>query len=149
MLKTADDETFTYRVRVKWGDCDPARIAYTGRIPIWALEAIEAWWEHNAALDWYALNVDRGIGTPFVHMTLDFRAPITPRHSLVCTVRLVRLGTKSIRHRVEGFQDGGLCFEGEFVSAFVDTNSFVARELPGELRRVFEKLSQDPVICKE
>jgi hypothetical protein len=34
-------KTFTHAIRVGWADCDPARIAYTGRIPYFALEAID------------------------------------------------------------------------------------------------------------
>ena len=38
-------DTFAHSVRIGWGDCDPAKIAYTGRLPWFALEAINAWWE--------------------------------------------------------------------------------------------------------
>jgi acyl-CoA thioesterase FadM len=116
----AEGAPFTHRIRVGWADCDPARIAYTGRIPYFALEAIDAWWAWATGEDWFRMNVDRNLGTPFVHMSLDFRAPVTPRHPLLCTVRLIRLGTSSVRFRVEGFQDGRLCFEGEFVEVFTD-----------------------------
>jgi 4-hydroxybenzoyl-CoA thioesterase len=75
---------FTHTIRVGWGDCDPARIAYTGRLPAFALEAIDAWWEHHLGGGWYQMELDHGIGTPFVHMSLDFRAPVTPRHRLEC-----------------------------------------------------------------
>jgi 4-hydroxybenzoyl-CoA thioesterase len=33
---------FVHRIRVRWADCDPASIAYTGQLPRFALEAIEA-----------------------------------------------------------------------------------------------------------
>ena len=46
---------FVHAIRVGWADCDPARIAFTGRIPYFALEAIDAWWEHTVGLDWYRL----------------------------------------------------------------------------------------------
>ena len=36
-------DTFVHEIRVGWGDCDPAKIAYTGRLPAFALEAIDAW----------------------------------------------------------------------------------------------------------
>ena len=42
---------FVHFVRVGWGDCDPARIAFTGRLAAFALEAIDAWWEHVESLD--------------------------------------------------------------------------------------------------
>lgn len=139
MLKPTEP-SFVHKIRVGWADCDPALIAFTGRIPCWALAAIDAWWEDAAGIDWYALNVDRGIGTPFVHMSLDFRSPITPRHPLLCEVSLTRLGNTSIHHRVGGSQDGVLCFEGEFVSVFVESKTLKSRQPPDDLRRIFEQL---------
>jgi 4-hydroxybenzoyl-CoA thioesterase len=126
---------FVHRIRVRWADCDPASIAYTGQLPRFALEAIEAWWEHHVGLDWYRLNLDRNIGTPFVHMTLDFRSPVTPRHILECEVTLARLGNSSISHRVRGHQDGLLCFEGEFVAVFVDAGAMTPRRPPADILR--------------
>ena len=124
---------FVHGIRVRWGDCDPANIAYTGRIPAWALEAIEAWWERHTGLDWYRINLDRNIGTPFVHMAMDFRSPVTPRHLLECEVTLKKLGNRSITHAVRAFQAGVLCFEGEFVAVFVDAAEMKPRPLPDDL----------------
>lgn len=124
---------FVHRIRVTWADCDVARIAYTGRIPYFALDAIDAWWAAHVGQDWYALNIDRGLGTPFVHMSLDFRKPVTPRHELVCEVRLLKLGTSSVRFGVVGRQDGGLCFEGEFVSVFVEAARHVKTTPPPDI----------------
>ena len=82
---------YAHEIRVIGGDCDPAKIAYTARIPEWALESIDGWWEkHLGDAGWFHLNVDRNLGTPFVHMSIDFSAPITPRHRLICKVRPVR-----------------------------------------------------------
>jgi acyl-CoA thioesterase FadM len=128
-----DVAPFTHTIRVSWSDCDPARIAYTGRIPYFALEAIDAWWEKHNGIDWYEMNVDRDIGTPFVHLSLDFRSPVTPRHPLVCAVRLLRIGNSSIRHSVRGTQSGILCFEGEFVSSFVVATTMKTRRPPADL----------------
>lgn len=140
MSKPTETDAFIYNIRVSWADCDPAYIAYTARFPYWALESMDAWWEHYTGINWYALNVDRGIGTPFVHMNLDFRSPVTPRHMLECKVQLIHLGEKSIRHRVIGRQNGVLCFQGEFVSVFVETKSLKSRKPPQDLVDVFETL---------
>ena len=129
-----DKTDFTHNIRVSWADCDPANIAYTGRIPYFALEAIDAWWDHFIDHDWFRLNKDLGIGTPFVHMSLDFRSPITPRHRLECSVTLIRLGNRSIRHRVLGRQNNLLCFEGEFVSVFVAAEDMEPRQPPPEIK---------------
>ena len=126
---------YSHEIRVGWGDCDPARIAYTGRIPNWALEAINGWWEHVTGGDgWFQMELDRNIGTPFVRLEMDFRSPVTPRHRLICKVRPVRLGTTSITFRVEGFQDGTLCFEGSFTEVFTVADEFRTQPPPPELR---------------
>jgi acyl-CoA thioesterase FadM len=132
---------FVHEIRVSWGDCDPAKIAYTARIPAFALDAINAWWEHYLDGDgWYQLNLDRNVGTPFVHMSLDFRATITPRHRLMCEVWPSRLGTSSIEFRVNGYQNDVLCFEGKFVNVFIIADAFKSQPAPPDLRKIIEPL---------
>ena len=132
---------FIHEIRVTWGDCDPARIVYTARLPWFALDAINAWWEHHLGGDgWYQLEIDRNLGTPFVHMSLDFRAPVTPRHRLQCAVWPSRLGNSSIEFRVDGRQNGILCFEGRFVCVFAIADQFKSRPAPPEIRQVVEPL---------
>ena len=60
---------FLWERRVSFGDCDPARIAYTGRLPEFVLDAIDAFWEaHLEGDNWFRMNVDLGMGMPFVHL---------------------------------------------------------------------------------
>lgn len=131
---TKDDGAFVHTIQVRWADCDPALIAYTGRIPCFALEAIDAWWAEKIGYDWYRLNLDRNMGTPFVHMDMDFRSPITPRHPLLCDVRLTKFGRTSMTFRVVGRQDGELCFEGNFVCVSVTAETFSAEPPPEDIR---------------
>jgi 4-hydroxybenzoyl-CoA thioesterase len=125
--------SFVYRIRVAWGDCDPVRIAYTARIPEWALDALEAWWHHTIGLNWYTMQAERQLCTPFVHMKMDFRSPVTPRHPLECEVVVSRLGHRSIAHRVYGRQDGVLCFEGDHVAVFVDAVTMKPHTPPDDI----------------
>ncbi len=133
---------FVHEIRVSWADCDPALIAYTGRIPNFALEAIDAWWEHHVGVDWYRLNLDRKFGTPFVNLNLSFRSPVTPRHRLRCEVVLRKLGNSSICHEVRGFQGATLCFDGEFVSVFVQADSLQPRRPPEEILNILLRLER-------
>jgi len=129
------NDIFKYPVHVTWGDCDPAQIVYTGHIPGFALKAIDGWWEHHLDGDgWFQMEMDRGYGTPFVHMSFDFRSPITPRHRLICSVAPVRLGTSSIEFRVVGRQDNVVCFEGRFVCVFVIAGKLRPRPAPDDVR---------------
>ncbi|MDU8943137.1 acyl-CoA thioesterase [Ovoidimarina sediminis] len=131
---------YAHEIRVTWGDCDPARIVYTARIPWFALDAINAWWEGHLGQGWFQLELDRNVGTPFMHMSLDFRAPVTPRHRLICEVAPTRLGTSSIAFRVNGLQNGTLCFEGRFVCVFTVANEFRKRAAPDDIRALVEPL---------
>ncbi|AFO93026.1 acyl-CoA thioesterase [Phaeobacter inhibens] len=138
---------FIHEIRVGWGDCDPARIAYTGHLPGFALQAIDAWWEHQLDGDgWYQMELDRGTGTPFVHMSIDFRSPVTPRHRLACSVWPVALGQKSVTFRVEARQDGTLCFEGKFVCVFIEPSDFSAKPAPADYRAVIEPLLRPDLV---
>jgi len=128
-------------VRVGWGDCDHESVAYTARIPAWAIASIDDWWEAHFDRDgWYQLELDRNVGTPFVNLSMDFRAPITPRHRLRCKVWPTKLGTKSITFRVEGYQSGTLCFESAFTCVFTIADVFESQPAPQDIRAVIEPL---------
>ncbi|MDO5528549.1 MAG: acyl-CoA thioesterase [Paracoccus sp. (in: a-proteobacteria)] len=124
---------WVHEIRVSWGDCDPARIAYTARIPWFALDAIDAWWLSHLGQGWYQLEIDRGLGTPFVNMNIDFLSPVTPRHMLECDVRPVALGKTSVAFRVTGRQGGKICFEGRFVCVFVTPSDFTKCAPPPDI----------------
>ena len=135
---------FVHEVNVTWGDCDPARIAYTARLPYFALDAINAWWEHHFDGDgWFQLEIDRNIGTPFVSLALEFRSPVTPRHKLLCETYPTRLGDKSISFGMKATQNGVLCFEGKFTCVFTIADQFKSQSAPAELRRIIEPLVRE------
>ncbi|MBA84680.1 acyl-CoA thioesterase [Thalassobius sp. S69A] len=135
---------FVHEIRVTWGDCDPARIAYTARLPWFALDAINAWWETHLGGDgWFQMELDRDVGTPFVHMSLDFSAPVTPRHRLMCQVDPVKLGETSIAFRVIARQDDVVCFTGKFVCVFTVASEFRKQKPPAEIVDIVTPLLVD------
>lgn len=134
-------ENFVHEINVTWGHCDPAQIAYTARLPYFALDAINAWWEaHFDGDGWFQLQIDRNIGTPFVNLSMDFRSPVTPRHKLMCETYPTRLGNKSITFGMKARQNGVLCFEGSFTCVFTIADVFKSQSAPEELARVIEPL---------
>ncbi|THD76550.1 acyl-CoA thioesterase [Thalassobius vesicularis] len=140
-----DQSPFIHEIRVTWGDCDPAKIAYTARLPWFALDAINAWWEDHLGGDgWFQMELDRNMGTPFVHMSLDFTSPVTPRHRLMCQVDPLKLGTTSITFRVIGRQDGVDCFTGRFVCVFTQADTFTKRPAPQEIVDIVTPLLVSP-----
>jgi len=132
-------EEFAWQRRVGFGDCDPARIAYTGRIPDFALEAIDRFWEDLLDGDnWFRMNVDQGIGTPFVHLDFDMTAPITARAPLTLKVTVASLGNSSIHFRVTGDQNGTACFSALLICVTVIAPGLEKIPVPQHMRAALE-----------
>jgi acyl-CoA thioesterase FadM len=129
---------FVHPVTVGWGDCDPAQIAYTASVLSWGLKALEAWCDICLGVNWFELNLNHGIGTPFVHMSYDFTAPITPRAVLECTVYVRKIGRSSLHQIVEGRQSGQLCFTGTMTSVFVAASQLKPIPIPPNMRQSIE-----------
>ena len=122
---------FVHVRKVVWADTDPAGIAYTGRFPNFALEAIEAWCDARLGMDWFQMHSRLGGGTPFVHMNMDFRAMLRAGDRLASTVALLRAGRSSLEFAVTGrLADGTVSFDGRFVCAFVDDATHKSRPIP-------------------
>lgn len=139
-MEPRPNTTHQHIVGVTWGDCDPAKIVYTGRLPWFALDAINSWWEKQLGGDgWFEMETDRNVGTPFVRLEMDFQSPVTPRHDLICHVWPVHLGKTSIAFRVDGEQDGHICFSTRTVSVFIAANTFTKHPPPEEIRQIIER----------
>jgi 4-hydroxybenzoyl-CoA thioesterase len=122
---------FVHRRIITWSDTDAAGIAYSGRFPVFALEAIDAWFFDRLGADWFELHRNQGGGTPFVHMSLDFRASLRPRDELSTTVALRKAGRSSLDFAVTGrLPPDTVSFEGRFVCAFVDAATGKSRAIP-------------------
>jgi len=131
-----DEPAFVHRRTISWGDTDPARMAYTGRFSDFMLEAIEAWFRARLDTDWYRLNIDEGMGTPFVSIAMDFKSPVTPREPLDIAVRVARVGTSSLSFAVEalGAETRRLCFTGSATCVFVDGQRLKPIPIPDKYR---------------
>ncbi|MBV9538721.1 MAG: hypothetical protein JOY70_07300 [Acidisphaera sp.] len=127
---------YLHRYQVAFGDTDAAGIAYTGRFPHFALDAIEGWFRDRLGTDWFRLNRDRAVGTPFVHLSLDMRSSLTPRDVLETTVLLARAGRSSLEFAVTGraLPDGRVSFTGRFVCVFVAGEPARAVAIPQDFR---------------
>jgi 4-hydroxybenzoyl-CoA thioesterase len=131
---------FVYRRAVVWADTDAARIVYTGRFPNFALEAIEALLRARLDTDWYRLNLDEGLGTPFVNLSLDFAHPVTPRDELDIEVTVARVGTSSVTFSVVGrlVSNRIEAFRASATKVFVDGKTNRPTPIPEKYRQTLE-----------
>jgi acyl-CoA thioesterase FadM len=127
---------YVHRYQVAFSDTDAANIAFTGRFPNFCLDAIEGWFRDRLGTDWYRLNNDLDLGTPFVHLSVDMRSPLTPRDMLLTTVALARAGGSSLEFSVSGRTEteGRLSFSGRFLCVFVAKATMRATAIPPPFR---------------
>jgi 4-hydroxybenzoyl-CoA thioesterase len=132
-------EPFVHWRRISWGDTDAARIVYTARVPHFALEAIEAWYLDRLGVGFYDIVTEHGFGTPFVHMDIDFRSPMTPHDRIGTRVLLTRLGATSMNFALDSrTEEGRLCWTGNFACVFVRFEPYGPIPAPEFLRRALE-----------
>lgn len=92
---------------VRFGDCDPAGIIYFPRFFHFFHEAMETWFGEALGLPYAELIHGRLLGFPAVHTEADFRVPCRMGDVIHVELRVVELGTSSIRfgYRVFGRGD--------------------------------------------
>lgn len=80
---------------LRFGDCDPAGIAYYPRYFDLLNGVVEDWWI-SMGVPWKTLFGARRIGLPTVHFEVDFRAPAFLEDELRFTLSIKRIGGKSV-----------------------------------------------------
>jgi acyl-CoA thioesterase FadM len=122
---------------VAWSDSDAAGIMFSGRFPVFALDAIEGWFRERLGAGWFDLHQHYGGGTPFVHMSLDFRVPLRPGDPVLLTVALRKAGRSSLEFAVTGrLASDVVSFQGRFVCVFVADATGKPRDIPEPFRAI-------------
>jgi acyl-CoA thioesterase FadM len=109
------DRPFTVRRTVRWGDCDPAGIVFTGRFTEYLMGAVMLFMRHLKSGPDSAHQRQHGIDTPCKGMSLVFHAPLYPDDAVD-----IRIGVGEIRQSSFDLvaravlPDGRLAFEGVF-----------------------------------
>ena len=80
---------------LRFGDCDPAGIAYYPRYFDLLNGVVEDWWI-SMGHPWRILFGERRIGLPTVRFEVDFRAPAFLEDELRFTLSIKRIGGKSV-----------------------------------------------------
>lgn len=113
---------FIHQRIIAFGDTDAAGIVYTPRFSHFCMEAAEVWFREIIDYDWYRINIELGLGTPVVHMEVDFLGPLIAGDQLSTRVAVKSLGRTSIALGFEGLK-GPLqqpVFSGLFIFCCTD-----------------------------
>ena len=136
--RPAPDAVFEQVFPIGWGDLDPAQIAYTGRLPDFAVRAVERWMGATLGGGFFELNRSYGIDTPFVHLSMDFVSPVTADGDLSCAVHAETIGRTSLSTLTIGRQDGREAFRARLVNVFVHQETFRPFEILPNVRATLE-----------
>jgi 4-hydroxybenzoyl-CoA thioesterase len=106
---------FVVRKRVRWADCDPAGVVFTGKFSEYLLTAVGYLFDELGRGNYSAWLKDLQVDTPCKGLELAFHGALWPEDSfdMRCTVPQIRPHSYDIR--VEAAQqDGRRIFSGRF-----------------------------------
>lgn len=109
-------------IPVRFGDVDPAGIAYYPRIVNFLHVALEEFFAGRVGMP-YASAIESGLLLPTAHLEIDFIAPLRFGDALAVSVLIEHVGRTSIRMRYEGHVRQ--CRDGQWESRSV----FIARSV--------------------
>ena len=137
------ESPFIVRRTVRWGECDPAGVVYTGRFPDYLLGALALFKDHIAGGSGESLGQRHGVGLPCRGMTFDFSGTLWPNDivDLECYVGEIR--TRSFDFHCEGRRPGGEpIFSARFSPICVHTHVRESTDIPASLRATLAQYSR-------
>ncbi|OZI71990.1 acyl-CoA thioesterase [Bordetella genomosp. 12] len=98
---------FVVRRRVRWGECDPAGVVYTGKFVDYMLAAVNLFYANLAPVEFRQLLGELGIGMPCRGLDMDFRGALWPEDEFEIRVGVQEIRRSTFDMRVHGYQEGG------------------------------------------
>ena len=114
-------KTHVYRVKVQFGDCDPAGIVFFPNFSRWMDEASLEFFMACGVPPWRELVKTRGIvGTPLLEIHTKFMRPATYGETIEVHTTIEEWAAKTFRHRHVVKRGETVLCEGTEVRAFVE-----------------------------
>ncbi|WP_207063182.1 thioesterase family protein [Motiliproteus sp. SC1-56] len=135
-----DHEVFITRHLVRFGDVDPAGIAYFPRIHNFIHESFENLWEEYIGVRYYHLIQNERVAFPMAHSDVDFTHPLQFGDRPLVKVSCLKIGRASLKLRYVFEVDGKVCVDARTTTVCIDADSFKSIEIPAEYRRYFERI---------
>ncbi|MGE0283853.1 MAG: acyl-CoA thioesterase [Rhizobiaceae bacterium] len=139
------DEPLIIRRVVRWGDCDPAGIAYTPRFLDYVVSAHEALISFMLGGPIHTMKAAAGVDFPVRGVEIDFRARLPLDSQFDMEVRIGEIRSRTFDLRIvarsvvsEGKRQGPLVFVARISPVTVDRTSKAAVPLPAAFRARLE-----------
>lgn len=128
---------FQTSILVRFGDLDPAGIAYYPNLVNFLHESFEDFFRGHVGRP-YPEVYGEGIGFPTVKVEMDFLSPVRYGDRVSVDVTVEKVGRSSVQIRYLGSVDGHPVFRARNVAVVVDMRTFRPMSLPAWLRDRFE-----------
>jgi len=140
---TNKKKTFVTQLDVRFGDVDPAGIAYYPRIFEFIHQATEALWDVHVGRRYFYLLSEEKLGFPLVHSEVDFMHPLRFGDRPIVKVTVFKLGTSSLGLHYKFFVDDVECVDARMTVVCVELDGLKARPIPPAYREKFEELLEE------
>lgn len=134
------ESPFVLRRQVRWSDCDPAGVVYTGRFTDYVLSAVGFFHQHMAGYAAQSLGAQHGVDTPCKGMDFEFVGTLWPNDviDIGCAVGEIRTRSYDI-HCVASKPDATLIFKARFSPICVRQDARLGTPIPDSLRQVLSR----------
>jgi acyl-CoA thioesterase FadM len=134
------DEPFTIRRRVRWSDCDPAGVAFTGRFVDYLIGAVDHFTRHVVGGARSEFVAGLGIDTPCKGLSMDFHVALGPDDTVDIAMRVGRIGEHSWDLEADArLPDGRTAFSGRFTPICIHKDPRRKAAIPAPLRERLER----------
>ena len=133
--------TFSTRITVRFGDCDPAGLVYYPVLFHYCHAAMEEFFEVRCGLPYVRLMESERLGFPVVNVRAEFFAPFVYGDEALVEVWASAVGRTSVtfEYRLRRASDHMLCASATHVQVAMSLDERRAVPLPPALRRAFEQ----------
>lgn len=130
------ERPFTVRRRVRWGECDPAGVVYTGHFTDYLISAVTLFHEHLFGESGASYGRRQSIQMPCKAMSLAFGRALWPADVFDMVVGVAAIRTRSYDIDVKAaLSDGTPVFEGRVSPVCLAVSERRAIPIPDDLRR--------------
>jgi len=136
--RVLSEEPFVVRREVRWGDCDPAGVVYTGKYTDYLLGAVALYTEFLG--QGRRLGEVHGVGTPCKAMSFEFLGTLWPGDIIDIKCSIGEIRTKSFDiHIFARRPDASDVFKGVFSPICVFQDRRQGTQIPDTLREVLAR----------
>lgn len=133
-------QPFIVEKQVRWADCDPAGVVYTGRFSDYLLSAVNYFFEDLAQGNYFAWLQTLQVDTPCKGMELEFQGALWPQDwfRMHCHVAAIREHSWDIRVQASQ-EDGRRIFSGRFSPICISREVRSRVPIPPALRDALQR----------